>query len=387
MNSSSDVRRRVPGAVAVLAALAFGAAVSAQAPRHGKPAATQALVSLGEEMFKDVRLSSTGTMSCASCHGPDRAFTEDKPHAVGQNGIALGRNTPTLLGLASVDGFPVGGSFLEPPKMVPLEERVLAPLQDRFEMHASVDEAVRRLSKNDAVAAKFDVVFEEDREPSEAPAMTSSGVTAERLGAALAAYVRSLRHREGPSQLALAGSNIQLEAPVGRGLDLFRTEAKCQSCHSGPGLTDGKMHIVSPFRRPARVGTVVVEGSAGVRIRVAGGGHGYGENPLLERQTLPLVDVSRTSPYFRDGSVPTLPEAVRQHVAELRKVGEHRAAILGDPHLLLSDITSKAKTRRAIALSPATEAQLSSDDWIPPDLTAQQIDDLVAFLTSLSPGG
>src|SRR5262245_25874962 len=94
------------------------------------PPASQAVVSLGEALFKDVRLSSIGNTSCASCHHPERSFTEDKPVAVGQAGIELARNTPTLLGLSGVAGYPVGGTLLSAPKMVPLEDRVLAPLHD-----------------------------------------------------------------------------------------------------------------------------------------------------------------------------------------------------------------------------------------------------------------
>jgi hypothetical protein len=113
------------------------------------------------------------------------------------------------------------------------------------------------------------------------------------------------------------------------------------------------------------------------------GGYGRAQAMVLERQTLPLLDVSRTAPYFRDGSAPTLTEAVTRHVTELRAVGDMRAAILENPGELLFGF-QKTKVPAKDHLSETTRAQLASDAWIPTELTKQQIDDLVAFLTSLS---
>ena len=274
------------------------------------PGAAAAVVALGESLFKDKRLSSTGSMSCASCHRLDRSFTEDKPQTIGQSGIGLGRNTPTLLGLASVDRFPVDRSFMRPPQMISLEERVLLPLHDDAEMDVSAKQAVTRLSADRAYAEAFEVAFAEAGV--EAPAGDqATAVTEHRLASALAAYVRSLKSEEGPGRLALAGSNLQLAEPVSRGLEVFRDSGRCQSCHSGPGLTDGKLHVVALFRQQPispRVGgglpltgpevtkvnagsVVVVGGNAAAtetRPRMARSSRagGYGQRSL-ERQTLP----------------------------------------------------------------------------------------------------
>jgi cytochrome c peroxidase len=399
MSSSFPIRRRLSNVVLLIAALPLAAPVVAQETGRGTtPGASRAVIALGEKLFSDPSLSSTGTMSCASCHRPDRAFTEDKPQAIGQAGVQLSRNTPTLLGLASVNEFPVAGTRSNP-AMVSLEDRVMVPLRDETEMCATVGQAIDRLGRDPARVEEFNSAFEEDPRPDR----EAAGVTGDRMAAALAAYVRSLRPREGPGLLALAGSKLSLDESVGRGLDVFREEGRCQSCHSGPGLTDGRMHVVSRVRAPT--GNV----SVGARLRVkrldvsvkedadtrpaptaptarrAVMGGAYGRATSFERQTLPLLEVKRTGPYFRDGSVAVLADAVRQHVTDLREIGAKRAAILDNPNALLTGQALVQRTGRVVPWSSAAKEQLSSDAWIPPDLTSQQIDDLVSFLGSLSP--
>lgn len=374
----------------VMVALPMGAPMVGQATAKAPaPGASQALVALGENVFNDVRLSSSGTMSCASCHRRERSFTENKPLAVGQSGLALGRNTPTLFGLASVEGFPVSNPRREfdAPKMVPLEERVLVPLRDHSEMEASVNGAVGRLQADQASVEAFDTAFSKDSKGDG----SERGVTASRIGAALAAYVRSLQPKEGPGMLALAGRNVNLDESAARGLEIFRGTWRCQSCHAGPGLTDGRLHLASlppaapgaaegaetrpSARRPVRPANVIRQGGYG--------GPGQSQIMALEKQTLPLLEVSRTAPYFRDGSEATLSGAVSRHVVELRAVGNMRAAILANPGELLFGFRS-VKVPAKDHLSEATMAQLDSDAWIPPEPTKGEIEDVVAFLTSLA---
>jgi hypothetical protein len=70
-------------------------------------------------------------------------------------------------------------------------------------------------------------------------------------------------------------------------------------------------------------------------------------------------------------------------VADLREIGTQRSTILDSPRALFGESTKSGKTGPASPFSPSAKAQLSSDDWIPPELTNQQLDDLVAFLNTL----
>jgi hypothetical protein len=72
---------------------------------------------------------------------------------------------------------------------------------------------------------------------------------------------------------------------------------------------------------------------------------------------------------------------VRRHVTELREVGAARKTFFVEPALTSMGSPSRAPS----SFSASVTAQLASDAWIPPELTAQQLDDVVAFLASLSP--
>ena len=394
----SSFRLRVQAIVLFLTAA--GCLVAPVLSQTSQRRANGAVVALGEKLFNDTRLSTSGTTSCASCHRPDRSFTEGKQRAVGQEGTVLGRNTPTLLGLATVNEFPVGGSFQQPPKMVPLEDRVVEPLREVAEMGGSVADALKRLSKDPSSGETFDGAFDADEETPR-----QHGVTGDRVAMALAAYIRSLDAARGPGLAALAGSEASLDEEARRGLELFREGGRCQSCHRGPGLTDGKLHIVSRVRvqrfrnqglptakgkgtekQPPNAGPGADEGAPtrGGKSSEHRPGGPWGPEGSVEIQTLPLVHVSRTGPYFRDGSAPTLAEAVRQHVNELRDIGATRASILEHP-ARLSPTGVLGKSAAPPAFSASVKEQLSSDDWIPPKLTPRDRSALVAFLVSLSP--
>jgi cytochrome c peroxidase len=418
MRSSLRFPRRLPNVLGFLLLTGIALAPATAQEPTARPGATEAVVALGESLFKNPRLSSTGKMSCATCHVPERAFTEDKPVAVGQHDETLGRNTPTLVGLASVKEFPVGGSFAKPPEMSSLEKRVVLPLEDVAEMSGSVSEAVERLANDPQSVEKFNEAFEEAG--SHRPPV---GVTGDRLAAALAAYVRSIQPREAPGRKALAGAEVALDEPATRGLALFKGEGRCQSCHSGPDLTDGNLHVVSKFRPQSFTNRAVRASGSPEEIKKArdqarervrevaqaaslvetrpvadtrprhtvaarrSRGGAYGPSMSLERQTLTLLDVKRTGPWFRDGSAATLSEAVRRHVSELREVGALREDVGANPLALFGKPRQQAigGRPRVDILSPSAKAQIERDDWIPAEITTQQVDDLVAFLGTLSP--
>ena len=93
----------------------FPAALTASVIPPGSPF-TPAAVALGEKLFFDSRLSGDGTVACATCHDPARAFTDGRPVSVGIHGRAGQRNAPPVLnalyGRASVmfDGSLAGNS-------------------------------------------------------------------------------------------------------------------------------------------------------------------------------------------------------------------------------------------------------------------------------------
>jgi cytochrome c peroxidase len=97
-------------------------------------------IELGKMLFFDPRLSSSGIVSCATCHNPSMAFTDRVPRALGHNHQVGPRNTPTVLNAAFLEVQFWDG------RAKTLEEQALGPVQNTMEMANSLDEVVKTLN-------------------------------------------------------------------------------------------------------------------------------------------------------------------------------------------------------------------------------------------------
>jgi len=158
-------------------------------------------VELGKKLFFDKRLSSDGTVACATCHDPGHAFTDRHKTAVGVGGRTGNRRTPRIANRA------YGTSFFWDGRAASLEEQVLQPIANPKEMNLAPEEAAVRV-----------------------------GVTVPVLRDALATYVRTVLSGDSPFDRG------ELSAQQREGLRLFRGKAGCTGCHLGPNLTDEKLH-------------------------------------------------------------------------------------------------------------------------------------------------
>lgn len=369
-------------------------------------AVPDAVAELGRALFEDGRLSIDGTVSCATCHDPARSFADGAPESKGVLGVVVGRNTPTLWGLDTVDSFPIegrAGHGVPSVRSATLAERCIAPIENPLEMALVVDTAVRRLNEDLAMRDRFSLAF----------GAPHGGATRDRMGEALAAYVRTLKSPTSPYSRALDGDESALTVDERAGLSIFETRGQCASCHSGPGLTDGRMHIVTPAderghpresrkarsknirkmraaTRAAKKRDVDHDLQLQLTRSIQSGGYGGTIQPRPDMQTLTLWDVSRTGPYFRDGSVPDLEEAVRTHVRRLRESGpeaKEREATLRS--LAASRETANQAPQfvlGALALPESlTPAEPEDRPRVPAQLTDAEIEYLMHFLRSLSP--
>ena len=96
---------------------------------------TDAKLEVGRKLFHDRRLSRDRTISCASCHDPVRAFSDNRPLAVGVFGRVGKRHAPALINRG------YGRSFFWDGRVATLEEQVLKPIQDPNEMDLTLEEA------------------------------------------------------------------------------------------------------------------------------------------------------------------------------------------------------------------------------------------------------
>jgi cytochrome c peroxidase len=237
---------------------------------------TEAKIELGKLLYFDKRLSKDGTVSCATCHDPKMAWAEDKAVSTGIGGLQGTRNSPTVINAAYARNLFWDG------RAATLEEQALGPIENPVEMGHKLDELVAELNKIEGYRTRFQKVF-------------GTEVTKEGIARAIAAFERTVLGGNSPYDRFVAGDETALNASQKRGLVHF--ERYCQACHPPP--------LFSNFRFiNAGVGLNKDKPDPG-RMEVT-----KDEQDRGKFRVPPLREVARTPPYFHDGSVKTLAEAV-----------------------------------------------------------------------------
>lgn len=236
---------------------------------------TKDKIDLGRQLFFDKRLSEDATVSCASCHDPDKGFSDGNPLSRGIHGLKGLRHTPTLINVAFQpyqfwDG-----------RASSLEDQSLGPLHNRAEMGLSAQEAVTRLGRLPHYREQFRKVFQ-------AP------ITTERVSLALASFERTILSGNSSYDQYLAGNKNSLHHTALEGLNLFSGKAHCNLCHQGFNFSDGLFHNLG-------VGWNGKEFSDMGRYGVTGifKDRGAFKTPTLRH-------IAQTAPYMHDGSLSTL---------------------------------------------------------------------------------
>lgn len=279
-------------------------------------------IALGQQLFNDSGLSSNGSVSCASCHVPDKAYTDGRAVAIGVHGHTGTRNTPSLINIAAANE----SAFFWDGRRTALEQAVLDPLTNPVEMGLhDQTQLMQRITQNSTYRTAFAQAF-----PKHGDALTSDEV-----GVALATYIRSLMPLESPFDRYRRGNRAALNPRAQLGLVLFQGKAGCAECHrlegSAPTFTDHAYHRTGvgldsiTANLPALTQGVIarsLQGSAiGDRVATHADDAQLGRfNVTLEPtdiglfRTPSLRGVSHTAPYMHDGSVATLEEAIDREV-------------------------------------------------------------------------
>ena len=189
------------------------------------PPLSPKVVALGQRLFGDPRLSRSNAVACLSCHNPAHGFADNKRNSIGHEGRPGQRNTPGLLGVGQMKALFWDG------RAASLEVQALGPLQHADEMAMDVPALAAKLARLDGYGRQFDAAFGQ-----------AGGVTLARILTALADYQRTLLPPATRFDAFLAGERAALNQRELLGLHLFRTKARCMSCHSGALLTDQQFH-------------------------------------------------------------------------------------------------------------------------------------------------
>ena len=244
--------------------------------------ATEARVALGRQLYFDTRLSKNQDISCNSCHRLDAFGVDGEATSPGHRGQRGDRNSPTVYNAALHDTQFWDGRAAD------VEEQASGPVTNPIEMAMPDAPAVDRVLRSiPGYASEFAAAFPEDSEP----------VVFSNAAIAIAAFERTLL-TPAPIDAFIAGDDSALDPEQQRGLELFLTVG-CTTCHNGAavgGMMFQKLGLVHSY-----------ETEDGGRFRVTGQeqDRGYFKVPGLR-------NVAKTGPWFHDGSVATLGDAVQK---------------------------------------------------------------------------
>ncbi|ADB37045.1 cytochrome-c peroxidase [Spirosoma linguale] len=259
----------------------------------GEFISTPQKVALGRLLFFDPLLSGNNARSCASCHQPERAFTDGRARSRSFKGRKqVLRNAPTLInaGLQNAQFYDSRALYLE--------DQAHDVLSNAHEMRTSPDEVVSKLATSAAYRKMFAEAF-------------PNGLTAPAVRNSLAAYIRSLTRLNARPDRYLRGDSVALSEEEKRGFNLFLGKARCATCHffpifngfAPPHYEKTESEIIgvprSPKTRNARLDTDV--GKFGT----------YQKNIHRFAFKTPTVrNVALTAPYMHNGVYKTLEQVV-----------------------------------------------------------------------------
>jgi len=315
---------------------------------------TVAKVELGRHLFYDPRLSADGSLSCASCHQQDKAFSDGKKVSTGVTGEAHPRNSMALVnvGYSSVLTW-------NNPHMTQLETQMLTPLfgESPPEMGMSGREAelLERLAQDPDYAQRFAAAFPDSPEPLQLLHLTQ----------AIASFQRSLISADSPyDRYVYAGQDQAISNSAKRGEALFFSERlECFHCHGGFNFSDSVQHAGTTFAEFNFHNT----GLYNLNAQGAYPPHNTGLQELTHRpedmgkfKAPTLRNIALTAPYMHDGSIASLDEVIDHYAAGGRTLHTGPYAGIGsqNPH--------KSGFVTGFELSP------------------QEREDLLAFLHSLT---
>lgn len=270
------------------------------------------MITLGRLLFWDPILSGEKDVACATCHHPDFGYSDGRQLPIGVGGVGLGparvdgtnndiglvgRNSPTIIN-TNFNGISANGNF--DPATAPmfwdnrtlsLEAQALGPLLSFEEMrgHAfgeavALDSIVNRLQNIGQYNTLFTDAFG-----------TNNSITSTNIGAAIAAFERTIIATDSPFDQFQAGNQNALTQAQIRGMDRFQ-EIGCNDCHSGPMFSDFELHVV------------------GVPDNNMLADSDSGANGTYAFRTPTLRNLNETGPYFHNGVGGNLQQTIQFYI-------------------------------------------------------------------------
>ncbi|HEV7231421.1 MAG TPA: cytochrome c peroxidase, partial [Bacteroidia bacterium] len=249
---------------------------------------------LGKYLFFDPLLSGNYKRACASCHKPEKSFTDglEKSQAF-ESGQVIARNSPTLLNVC------MQTSFFDDSREASLEGQIAAVVNNSKELHNSFEEIILRLEQSDEYKKLFTLAF-----PGES-------ISARLIEEALADYERTLESFNSDFDKYMKGDYRKLTLSQKNGFNLFMGKAKCGSCHFPP-LFNG---MLPPFYNKSEFEIIGVLKTNDFEHPILDTDEGAGfvkkaEHLKFGFKVPGLRNVALTGPYMHNGSMKTLSEVL-----------------------------------------------------------------------------
>ncbi len=244
---------------------------------------TEEKIKLGKRLYFEKALSLDNTLSCASCHVPDKGFADPNRFSVGVDGKQGGRQAPTIINRAFSRAQFWDG------RVASLEAQALGPMMNPVEMaHPDINSVIGRLEKDAGYVVAFKRAFPDD----------GGAINDVTISRAIASFERTVMSGNSPyDRFTQGGDKNAMSVSAQRGYQLFLGKANCASCHLGINFTDESYHNLG-------VGAIAKKPDPGrYAITKLDGHQGAFKTPTLR-------EIANTAPYMSDGSLKTLEEVV-----------------------------------------------------------------------------
>lgn len=238
---------------------------------------TEEKVELGKRLFFDPILSADSSISCASCHLPQFAFTDHQPKAIGIHGKTGMRNSPTLFNIGYAPYL-----FMEG-KVPDLETQVIAPVQHEDEMGLNLRDLMKRFERHPYYKKQYKIAFGEKPTPGN-------------FVRALACFERTLLSGNAPYDQFIHGDSSALNEQQKLGMSLFFSDRlQCSQCHGGFNFTNYRFENIGLYEKYVDTGLQ--------RATANPNDEGKFKVPTLR-------NIGVTYPYMHDGSIKTLRDVI-----------------------------------------------------------------------------
>ncbi|MGK0285515.1 MAG: cytochrome c peroxidase [Salibacteraceae bacterium] len=253
---------------------------------------------LGEKLFFDPILSKSETLSCSSCHNPEKGFADGVPKSVvGPNGETVLRNSPTLLNSVYSD------RYFYDLRAFNLEQQLEHVIFNENEFNTAYSAIVTKLSADPEYAELFKNTF------------GKNGINRENFSKSLSSYVLSLQSFDSPFDQYIRGEKDSIDSKVIDGFNLFMGKAACATCHFPPTFSG----LVPPLYKKNETEILGVEKTPIGFHTVLDADEGRYANGIQSEQawiykksfkTSTIRNISKTAPYFHNGAYATLEEVI-----------------------------------------------------------------------------